>query len=428
MEKPIISILGMLPNKLDNNTVMTPPKVAQEMIDLLPNEVWNSKTTFFDPACKSGIFLRLIYDKLMETPYTEPEFQDKQAKSKHILHKQLFGVALDPMCKQMSTRTAYGFLDPDSNIKFIEKYTDIMKNEDNRYFIEAMKKEFGTMKFDVIIGNPPYNNDMYIDFLLKLKNLYNSYMCMITPAKWQAKGGKKNEQFRQEIVPYMSDIIFYPDCSDVFNIGEVSGISYYLLYKHNIDKAYIKNICKLQNIYNDEEIRCITNRETLFNKGNKINEKLTSYKKFDLGKTQKNKRYQVWTNNKVAIGGGKSQGTLIFSGEGMLQCLQISRLIDSENNAEVASIIADSQQTFSSESKDECRSFISWIYTKFVRFLLSINLAGLTGIVNSSNDWWRFIPAPEAFDHIFTDQELYAKYNLTDEEINIIESVIKERK
>jgi hypothetical protein len=39
-----------------------------------------------------------------------------------------------------------------------------------------------------------------------------------------------------------------------------------------------------------------------------------------------------------------------------------------------------------------------------------------------------FVPAPEAFDHIFTNQELYEEYNLTPEKINIIESVIKERK
>lgn len=71
MEKPIINILKMFPNKFDSNIVLTPPKIAQEMIDMLPDTVWNSKTTFFDPACKSGIFLRLIYDKLMETPYTE---------------------------------------------------------------------------------------------------------------------------------------------------------------------------------------------------------------------------------------------------------------------------------------------------------------------------------------------------------------------
>jgi len=68
-----------------------------------------------------------------------------------------------------------------------------------------------------------------------------------------------------------------------------------------------------------------------------------------------------------------------------------------------------------------------WAYTRFVRFLLSLSLCGLTGIA-TSNEWWRFVPAPEAFDHIFTDQELYEKYQLTDEEINIIESVIKEQK
>lgn len=130
----------------------------------------------------------------------------------------------------------------------------------------------------------------------------------------------------------------------------------------------------------------------------------------------------------MAIGGGKSQGTLIYSNEGALQCLQISRLVDSSNALDVASIIADSQQTFSSDSKEECESFISWIYTKFVRYLLSINLCGLTGIANSSNDWWRFVPAPKAFDHIFTDAELYKTYGLTPEEIKIVESVIKERK
>lgn len=41
---------------------------------------------------------------------------------------------------------------------------------------------------------------------------------------------------------------------------------------------------------------------------------------------------------------------------------------------------------------------------------------------------WQFIPDPGEFDHIFTDDELYQRYNLTQDEINIIESIIKERK
>mgnify|MGYP001625074033 FL=1 len=50
----------------------------------------------------------------------------------------------------------------------------------------------------------------------------------------------------------------------------------------------------------------------------------------------------------------------------------------------------------------------------------------LTGVYNNYD--WRFVPDPGAFDHIFTDEELYKKYNLTDDEIKLIESVIKERK
>jgi site-specific DNA-methyltransferase (adenine-specific) len=76
------------------------------------------------------------------------------------------------------------------------------------------------------------------------------------------------------------------------------------------------------------------------------------------------------------------------------------------------------------DTSDECESFISYCNTKLVRFLYYIGICGKT----ISEEFWRFIPDPGKFDHIFTDEELYKKYNLTQEEINIIESVIKERK
>ena len=72
----------------------------------------------------------------------------------------------------------------------------------------------------------------------------------------------------------------------------------------------------------------------------------------------------------------------------------------------------------------EAISFISYLNTRLVRFLVLMN-AYTVEIIN--NETWRFVPDPGAFDHIFTDAELYVKYNLTEEEINIIESVIKPR-
>ena len=72
-----------------------------------------------------------------------------------------------------------------------------------------------------------------------------------------------------------------------------------------------------------------------------------------------------------------------------------------------------------------CESVDSYLATRFVRFLLYLGKCGNT---LGNPETWRFVPDPGAFDHIFTDEELYKKYNLTDDEIKLIESVIKERK
>lgn len=77
------------------------------------------------------------------------------------------------------------------------------------------------------------------------------------------------------------------------------------------------------------------------------------------------------------------------------------------------------------DSYEEAISTKSYYDTKLVRFIM---LTSLTTSSIGNAEAFRFVPDPGAFDHIFTDEELYKKYNLTDGEINIIESVIKERK
>ena len=71
------------------------------------------------------------------------------------------------------------------------------------------------MQFDTVIGNPPYNNDLYIPFVELGHQTAVSYTLMITTAKWQAKGGKKNEDFRANIVPCMREIAYYPNEKDI---------------------------------------------------------------------------------------------------------------------------------------------------------------------------------------------------------------------
>jgi site-specific DNA-methyltransferase (adenine-specific) len=420
------AVLRFLPDRINqrNDLIVTPPRIAEDMINILPDDVWNSSTKFLDPMCKDGIFLYKIYVKLMASESLIAEFPDEMERKNHILHHQLYGVSPDRLCQLMTIRTVYGTLNTESSIK-LAKSTNI---SDIRSVIE---KEFNGMQFDVVAGNPPYNNDAYLDFVTMGHLLARKYDLWITPAKWQAKGGQKNEDFRKNIVPYMSKIVYYPDCTDVFAIGDPGGISYFMLDKNRNKEKIIKNISLKHKsagkecIYNDEEKRQFN--DILSNVGNKLIHRLGVYKTFGVENTAKDKRYEAWSANKVSLV-SNIPATYLWSSDGVFNCLGLIEIIDTkQGNKRSLGVPEDSRLIYTADTKEECYYFKSWAYTRFVRFLLSLSLCGLTGIA-TSDTWWRFVPDPGAFDHIFTDQELYKKYNLTDEEINIIESVIKERK
>ena len=295
------------------------------------------------------------------------------------------------------------------------------------------------MQFDVVMGNPPYNNDLYIPFVEKGHQMADKCSVWITPAKWQAKGGEKNEQFRKNIVPYMSRIVYYPDCLDVFAIADNCGVCYYIADRNMHEDCEVINSCNMKDIINSTSIRNIRNQQTLWNIGNSIVESIGKQNKYKLHKVDIEKKYVININTqsctvrgfsiKVQDANGKwiinpelvGQGGAIFDQDKKIAVLGKISLI--EDGIDTSS--GTSANIFESDNIDECKSFVSWLMTKLVSFLILIGMSGLT-IINDES--WRFIPDPGAFDHIFTDEELYKKYNLTEEEINIIESVIKERK
>lgn len=86
---------------------------------------------------------------------------------------------------------------------------------------------------------------------------------------------------------------------------------------------------------------------------------------------------------------------------------------------------ADTSFLDSFSTEEEAQSYISYLETKFIRFMF---LMAKCSLHMQSTFSWKYVPNPGAFDHIFTNQELYQKYRLTPDEITIIESVIKERK
>lgn len=431
---------------VEPSTVTTPPKIVDEMLDALPKEIWIHTTRFLNIACKDGIFLVKIFQRLMQSDELKEYESDETKRAWHILENQLYAICVDEPIGRMLSTLLYGMTGlSSSHITWFSTLKDLQKLSGDalRQYIYSRFRTTGQieksevnkyMQFDVVIGNPPYNKGMDLDFVDLGYKVSSNLTAMITPAKWQTTAddysgcASKNidyKQFRKLYVPHMSHVCFYPDCGDAFLISQVDGITWYVLDKDIHDKVKITNKCGLQSYYNSVAERSLINRESLHNIGAEIVQSLGDYKRFQFPRVYM-RRYEVWTNNQLTIGGQGGQQNYLLSTQGNHNAVSISRIIDKSKGETSPS--GASNCIFSSDSKEECQNFISWLNTKFTRFFVAINISKLTGIL--TDDCFRFVPAPPSskFDHIYTDKELYKEFNLPQKYIDVIEAVIKERK
>ena len=536
-------VLSCLAN-LSNDEVFTPPDVVNQMLDLLPQELFDSPdTTFLDPACKTGVFLREIAKRLLErqvpnykemlsridekkknginlTPNDELFMQVLQEHIDHIFHKQLYGIAITELTSLLSRRGVYcskypnsefsvtRFEDAQGNIRYKRTqhnwkdgkciFCGAAKNtydrgdelETHAYeFIHVSKPEvlFG-MKFDVIIGNPPYQMtfgieggnsanaksiyNLFIEQAIKLKP---HYLCMITPSRWMTKTAQGIPDAWVDAVLASNkfrSVHDFENASECFPGVEIKGgVNYFLwdrdyegkchYYFHSAtDKKILERydyldsknagivvrdpqaysiLDKIEAVegpyYNDPEknFSGIVSAKHFFDDSNYLTSNWTGYHK-DRDSTYRIKYYlnvdrvrtfrwisdaqlpknsrtkDLWKVFIPAAGGSGNDDIILgkpFIGEPNSVCSQTFLVIGYDPDKH-------------SFSEADCKNIIKYLQSKFLRYLVSIKKK----TQNGPRGVYQFVPMQD-FKKSWTDEELYKKYKLSEDEINFIEGMIK---
>lgn len=478
---------------LSNDEVFTPPGLVNQILDLLPDEIWCDKTvTFLDPFCKSGVFLREIAKRLMLG--LEKTIPEKQTRINHILQNQIFGIAITELTSLLARRSVYCsksangkysicdlFNDSQGNIRF-ERIEHTWENERCIYcgasqqgydrgealethayqFIHTVHPEgLFKMKFDVIIGNPPYQLSdggfgksaapLYHKFVQQAKKLNPRYLTMIIPSRWFA-GGKGLDDFRNEMLNdnKMKKLVDYWDSTDCFPGVDIAGGICYFLW----DKEH-SGACEIINIHNEKEVKSIRPlnefktlvrfgaaveiiKKVRLKKEHTMSSQVSSRKPFGLATndrpTKNGDLILLWNggegpyeSSKIVIGKELIKKWKVFTSkvsydhggqpdkDGKRRVLSKIDILPPNKICTETYIICGSF-----DCEKEAKNLVEYLKTKFARFLIS----QLSFSQDITKDRFSFVPI-QNFKVLWSDEKLYTKYCLTVDEIAFIESMIR---
>lgn len=517
-------------NNVGNDEVFTPVKVCQQMLDILPIEVWsNPNYKWLNPCDKNGVFLREIALRLNDG-LKEWESNDELRK-KHILQNMLYSIGLTRFTSQVSRRTVYycsdanrkfdGLVDADGHsingysignggwfntsegniltpitehefnkqgkciycgINSSSKYIDPKQIEHYAYeFLHAenidkhLQKRFHggkKMKFDIIIGNPPYQltdggggssaKPIYNLFVEQAISLKPKYMSMIIPSRWFS-GGKGLDDFRAKMIQdkhirVLHDYLIAQDCFPTVSIE--GGVCYFLWNRDEEGECKIithqqNGIIKTSERYLNENSDILIRDEKSLHILQKVQSKnelsfssivsprnpfgvsslddqdftkaiqpngLSIFGRFDNGREVKFLR----SDYSVSKGHPLVKAWKVFISKADGAAGQIGNPIPARiiGRAEVGTPNTICSETFLSVgpllSEIQAENVVKYMATKFFRFMV-----GIRKNKNMTQDTYKYAPLL-SFDKVWTDNELYKRYELDQNDIQYIETHVKE--
>lgn len=327
---------------------------------------------------------------------------------------------------------------------------------------ETIQEGSTSMKFDYVIGNPPYQisdggagvsaTPIYNRFIEAIKTTHPGAICLIIPAKWYS-GGKGLDKFRGEMLGdrHISTLVDYSNSLDVFPNVDVAGGVCYFVWK----EAY-NGKCKYTNYRNGKATtayRDLNEFQTFIRypvaseivKKVKEDGELTldkvvsSRKPFGLATTAKpmktgdiTLRYNggrgPYKSTEIRVGTEMiDQWKIIISRltaehagqpakDGKYRVLSTMELLKPGEICSETYLVAGAF-----DSKEEATNYMDYLKTQFVRFLI-LQIAMTQQLSKAS---FAFVPCQD-FTRKWTDKQLFERYDLSSEEVNYIQGMIKE--
>lgn len=438
-------------------------------------EVFAPDSPLLEINSKSGLYpLYLAYNiyraRLRDEMFSPETLEEHQAIWDKTVAENIFVICKTPMAKSITRRTLLGFRKGKTNMWAPEDLINKIKNQPELFTKKVGDLVGKNVKIKAIVGNPPYQVmdggagvsaiPVYNLFVDISKQVSPSYISMIMPARWYA-GGKGLDDFRERTLhdTSMSKIVDYFDSTDVFPGIDLSGGVCYFLWDAS-HKGNCSIVSHRMGFTNSLVRPLLTHGENFirFNEAVTIVSKVSTDPELNFSNLVSiRKPFGIATNQKIS-NSPKNRDVEIFAypKNGYVSKTDISNNINWVSLFKVYISYAYGErgdfpyfaigkpfigkpntccsETYlvinPSDSEDIVFNTAKYLRTKFLRFmvLLKKNTQHATSKVYSLVPMQDFtsgsdIDWSKSVEEI--DAQLYAKYNLSDEEIAFVESMIK---